>query len=133
MTLAFCLRTDKNHIFQMRYCTSLQPLDLQDSKVSYLKDLINIYLEIESQGHSMTFDMIYGCTQCPYFISYRGLYQNRSWLHCKANFKDTSNHLGAVNTRCSILFCRFRPFLIFFILHNAFPDYNQSTYRIYHI
>ena len=51
----------------------LQPLDLQECTVSHLKDLINIYLENESQGHGMTFNIIYHCSKYPYFISYRGL------------------------------------------------------------
>ena len=36
-----------------------QPLDQQECTVPYLKDLINIYLQNESQGHDMTFNMIY--------------------------------------------------------------------------
>ena len=60
----------------------LQPLNLQECTVSHLKDLIPIYLENESQGHSMTFNMGYLCSKYPYFISYIGLCWNRSWLHC---------------------------------------------------
>ena len=50
--------------------------------VPYLKDLIHICLENESQGHSMTFNMGYLCSKYPYFISYRGLCKNRKCLHC---------------------------------------------------
>ena len=51
----------------------LQPLNLQGCTVFCLKDLILIYLENESQGHSMTLNMGYLCSKYPYFISYRGL------------------------------------------------------------
>ena len=36
----------------------LQPLDLQECTVPHLKDLINICLKKECQGHGMTFNMI---------------------------------------------------------------------------
>ena len=49
----------------------LQPLDLQGHTAPHLKDLINICLENESQGHDMTFNMIYLCWKYPYFISYK--------------------------------------------------------------
>ena len=51
----------------------LQPLDLQECTVPHLKDLINICLENESQGHYMTFNMIYDHSKYPHFISYRSL------------------------------------------------------------
>ena len=51
----------------------LQPLDLQERTVPHLKYLINICLETESQGHGMTFKVIYVHSKYPYFISYRGL------------------------------------------------------------
>ena len=60
----------------------LQPLDLQECTVPHLKDLIIVYLENESQGHGMTFNMIYDRSKYPHFISYRGLFYNRSCLHC---------------------------------------------------
>ena len=50
-----------------------QPLDLQECTVPHLKDLINTCLENESQGHGMTFNMIYDRSKYPHFISYRGL------------------------------------------------------------
>ena len=50
----------------------LQPLNLQGCTVPHLKDLIHICLKTESQGHGMTFNMIYLCSKYPYFISYRG-------------------------------------------------------------
>ena len=37
------------------YLISLQPLDVQECKVSLLKNLIHICLEIRAQGHDMTF------------------------------------------------------------------------------
>ena len=37
----------------------MQPLDLQERTVPHLKDLINICMENESQGHGMTFNMVY--------------------------------------------------------------------------
>ena len=50
----------------------LQPLDLQGHTVPHLKDMIHICLEDESQGHGMTFNMIYDRSRYPHFISYRG-------------------------------------------------------------
>ena len=50
----------------------LQPLDLRDYAVPHLKDLIHICLETESQGHDITFNVIYICSKYPHFISYRG-------------------------------------------------------------
>ena len=47
--------------------------NLQEHTVPHLKDLIHICLENESQGHGMTFNMIYDRSKYPHFISYRGL------------------------------------------------------------
>ena len=65
--------TDMNLDFQMRYCTllqvkrkyqkSMQPLDLRESTVPQLKDLIHICLEPEAQGHSMTFKVLKAITK----------------------------------------------------------------------
>ena len=46
----------------------------------------------------MTFNMIYLCSNYPYFISYRGLCQNRKWLHC--SFKHHSFHALLVHLFC---------------------------------
>ena len=51
---------------------NLHSFRLQGSIVPYLKDVIHICLETESQGHDMTFNMIYLHSKCPYFIPYRG-------------------------------------------------------------
>ena len=61
---------------------SLQPLDWQECTVPHLKDLVHICLETKSQVYGMNFNKIYHRSKYPYFISYRGLFQNRSWLHC---------------------------------------------------
>ena len=74
-----CLAYDVRHILQFLINLQLwpliflQPLNLQGCTIPHLKDLIDIYLENESQGHSMTFNMVYLCSKYPYFISYRGL------------------------------------------------------------
>ena len=61
----------------------LQLLDLQEFKVTHLKDLIHISLELEAQGFCMTFIMCYDGSKYPYFILYRWSCQNRSDEHCK--------------------------------------------------
>ena len=53
--------------------TFLQPLDLKEDTVPHLKELIHVCSETESQGHGITFKMIYLHSRYPYFISYRGL------------------------------------------------------------
>ena len=44
----------------------MQPLDPQGRTVLHLKDLIHISSETESQGHGMTFNMIYLRSKYPY-------------------------------------------------------------------
>ena len=60
-------------LFRSRELIFFQPLDQQERTVPHLKDLINIRWEKESQGHGMTFNLIYDRSKYPHFISYRGL------------------------------------------------------------
>ena len=47
----------------------LQPLDLQECTVPHLKDLIHICLELEAQGHGVTFKVYNLGSQQPHLHS----------------------------------------------------------------
>ena len=50
----------------------LQPLDQNKFLVPNLKDQIHTCLKLEAQGYGMTFKMLYGTSDFPYFTSHRG-------------------------------------------------------------